>query len=391
MRTAIAILFLSAASTLQGQINPAEIGLDNGILNIKADLSRGGAICYISRSGDTRSIVNIGDEGRYIQQSYYAGLGVNRKSDGQNPNWSPWTWNPIQVGDSYHNRTQILDHAITGDTLYVKCIPMLWDMNNRPAQAIMEQWTALRGNVLHVWNKLTCQRTDLIYGDSILNDQELPAVYVISALRNLYSYFGDKPFTHQPVDHPCVVNLSSGFWGRYENDMVSEKWMAFTDDDLWGMGVYNPQCTNFLAGLSGTTGEEANGSSTGYIAPVKKEALLKNSVYEYDYYLIVGTLNQIREEIYMIHSGLTVEIPVEERLIADIWPNPANGMVNVRGTCMCKGATLELFTIEGRRVYSAAMDVRSVYQFNVSEFPKGIYVVKLSDGENVITKKLAID
>lgn len=34
------------------------------------DLSRGGAINYISKSGSTRNIVNIHDEGSYIQQSY---------------------------------------------------------------------------------------------------------------------------------------------------------------------------------------------------------------------------------------------------------------------------------------------------------------------------------
>jgi hypothetical protein len=389
MRATISALFLGATLAVRAQINMTEVGLDNGVLHMKADLTRGGAICYLSKSGDKRNIVNIGDEGRYIQQSYYAGHALNRQAEGQDPNWSPWTWNPIQVGDVYRNRAQISDYSITGDTLYVKCIPMLWDMDNRPAEAIMEQWTIMQGNVLHVWNRLTCQRTDSIYGDSILNDQELPAVYVISALRNLYSYFGDQPFTHQPVDHPCVTNLSSGFWGRY--GMVSEHWMAFTDDDLWGIGVYNPRCSNFLAGMSGVTGQEANSSSTGYIAPVKKEALGKNSIYEYDYYLIVGTLNQIRDEIYMIHAGEPIEMPAEEKIIADVWPNPATDIVNLKGTCICKGAAIELFNAQGQGVYTAKVDVRSIYQLDVSSFTKGIYVIKLSDGENVIEKKLIIN
>ena len=43
------------------------IGLDNSILNVKLDLTRGGAICYISKSGETRNLVNIHDEGRYVQ------------------------------------------------------------------------------------------------------------------------------------------------------------------------------------------------------------------------------------------------------------------------------------------------------------------------------------
>lgn len=277
--------------------------IDNGILTLKLDLTRGGAISYLSLSGSTRSIVNIADEGRYIQQSYYAGQSVDRKSEGQSPSWSPWSWNPIQVGDSHRNRAQILDCQKNGNTLYVKCIPMLWDMNNMPAEAEMEQWTTLSGNVLTVRNKLTCHRTDNIYQEGILNDQELPAVYPVSALKNLYSYFGDQPFTGASLSNPATVYLSSGFWGRYINNMVTENWMAYVDDNKWGIGVYNPLCTNFIAGMSGQPGGEATSGSTSYIAPVKKDILNKNSVYEYEYYLVVGTVDEIRSKIYQLHSS----------------------------------------------------------------------------------------
>jgi hypothetical protein len=47
--------------------------IDNNTLHVKLDLNRGGSICYISKSGSNRNLVNIYDEGRYIQQSYYAG------------------------------------------------------------------------------------------------------------------------------------------------------------------------------------------------------------------------------------------------------------------------------------------------------------------------------
>ena len=276
------------------------LSINNGTLTLKLDLTRGGAISYLSLSGSMRSIVNIADEGRYIQQSYYAGKTVDRRAGGQSPAWSPWSWNPIQVGDYARHRAKILDYRKTGNELYIKCIPMQWDMNNRPAEAEMEQWTTLNGSVLKVHNKLTCRRTDRIYGDSIPNDQELPAVYPISALKNLYTYLGNAPFTNAPVTNPTVVNLSSGFWGIYPN--VSEHWMAFLDDNQWGMGIYNPKCDRFLAGMSGTIGGEATDGSTSYIAPVKKEVLYKNCVYEYEYYVIVGTLSEIRNIIYKLHQ-----------------------------------------------------------------------------------------
>ena len=275
---------------------PTELVADNGTLTVKFDLTRGGAISWISLSGSKRSLVNIADEGRYIQQSYYAGKSLDRKADEQSPSWSPWSWNPIQVGDAFRNRAKILDFRQSKDSLYVKCIPMQWDMNNRPAEAEMEQWTYLNGNVLTIRNRLTCHRTDNVYGDSIVCDQELPAVYPISALKNLVTYLGPKPFTNDTLSKPEVIHLESGFWGRYEN--VPENWMAFVDDSNFGMAVYNPLCTRFLAGMSGVPGKEAADGSTSYIAPVKKEMLTKNSVYEYEYYIVIGTLDEMRKRIY---------------------------------------------------------------------------------------------
>jgi hypothetical protein len=277
-----------------------ELVADNGILTLKLDLTRGGAISYLSISGSARSVVNIADEGRYIQQSYYAGKSLDRRAEGQAPRWSPWSWNPIQVGDAFRNRAKILTYEQSQSSLYVKCIPMQWDMNNKPAEAEMEQWTTLNGNVLEVRNRLTCHRTDKIYGDSILCSQELPAVYPVSALKNLYTYEGNAPFSKAPVQQLQVVNLSSGFWGIYKN--VSENWMAFTDDSNWGMAVYNPNCVDFLAGLSGVPGKEATDGSTSYIAPVKKEILYKNSVYEYKYYVLIGKLEEMRKKIYLLKA-----------------------------------------------------------------------------------------
>lgn len=288
----------SQTSKTQETNTPSELSADNGMLTLKLDLTRGGAISWLSLSGSGRSVVNVADEGRYIQQSYYAGKSLDRKAEGQAPRWSPWPWNPIQVGDAFRNRAQILDYKKSGNELYVKCIPMQWDMNNKPAEAEMEQWTTLKGMVLEVRNRLTCHRTDHIYADSILCDQELPAVYPVSALKNLFTYQGELPFNKEPEQQLSVVNLSSGFWGVYSQ--VSENWMAFTDDTRWGMAVYNPLCSKFLAGLAGVSGKEAADGSTSYIAPVKKEILYKSCVYEYKYYILIGTLEEMRSKIYSL-------------------------------------------------------------------------------------------
>lgn len=79
--------------------------------------------------------------------------------------------------------------------------------------------------------------------------------------------------------------------------------MAFLDDQHWGMGVYNPRCTEFLAGRAGVPDKGHSDRSTSYIAPVKKEMLLKNTVYEYEYDVIVGNLDEIRRRIYALHAN----------------------------------------------------------------------------------------
>lgn len=301
MKTFIRIAFITALIVTGLSAQPSELSADNGIIKVKFDLTRGGAISYISLSGSERNLVNVYDEGRYIQQSYYAGKDVDRKSEGQSSKWSPWCWNPIQVGDEFKNRAKILDYKQNGDTLYVKCIPMQWDMNNKPAEAEMEQQTVLFGNVLKVHCKLTCYRTDTIYGEGNLVSQELPAVYPISALSNLYSYLGNEPFTNDTLSKPVVKFLQDSFWGRYNG--ITEHWMAFVDSTSWGMGVYNSRCNDFLAGMSGKPGGETKDGSTSYIAPVRNEVLNKNSVYEYDYYVIIGTVDEIREKVYQLHRG----------------------------------------------------------------------------------------
>lgn len=302
------IFLLFGLTNLYSQ--PTELSADNGLIKVMLDLTRGGAIKYLSNSGTSRNLVNIHDEGRYIQQSYYAGNPLDRTEDGQSPHWSPWTWNPIQVGDAFRNRAEILDYQQNGDTLYIQCIPMLWDMNNEPAEAEMEQWTIIKDNILEVHNRLTCFRTDSIYGENILRDQELPAVYPISALENLYAYIGNSPFTNDSLSNPPVVNLASGFWGTYLG--VSEHWMAFVDNEMNGIGVYNPLCNYFLAGMSGEPGHEALDGSTSYIAPIKKEALSKNSVYDYTYFIIVGTIDEIHSKVYELSEDFEEQIQKTE-------------------------------------------------------------------------------
>ena len=304
LRKLLCFLFLCAASGVGAQSVPSFLTIRNRHMTVRQDLSRGGAISHIFRHGEEGSLVNIYDEGRYIQQSYYAGRSVNRVAEGQSEFWSPWPWNPIQVGDYARGRAEILDWRQSRHETYVKCIPMQWDMKNHPAEAEMEQWTSLHGRMLHVRCRLTCHRTDTLYGESSQNDQEIPAVYPISALNHLYYYQGDAPFTGGAADTVEVEELRfvepKHGWGHYPS--VPEKWMAFVGDDGRGMGVYSPSATSFLAGRYKPDRDgEALDDATSYIAPVRSQYVGPRSVVEYEYYIILGTVPQIQRAVRTIH------------------------------------------------------------------------------------------
>ena len=107
--------------------------LDNGTIRLGIDLSLGGAITFLSSSKDQLNVVNNHDCGRQIQMSHYSGpvpfvVGDKRP----HKSWTGIGWNPIQSGDVYHNRSQVLEHRNDGRTLYVKCVPMHWPLENVP-------------------------------------------------------------------------------------------------------------------------------------------------------------------------------------------------------------------------------------------------------------------
>ena len=118
--------------------------------------------------------------------------------------------------------------------------------------------------------------------------QELPAVYTNGAWYSLVSYLGDKPFTNDALSDLPVVFPWTGW-------QATENWTALVDKNGFGLGVVSPDNPLTIGGFAGTPG--AGGPQdfpTGYIAPLHYEILDHDIEYEYNYFLIVGSLNEIR-------------------------------------------------------------------------------------------------
>jgi hypothetical protein len=274
--------------------------LDNGVVRVGVDLNLGGAIVYLSPAPGTgveRNVINSWDWGRQVQMSYYSGP-VPFTIDGKRPapNWAGLGWNPIQAGDDFGHGSKTIAHSNDGKTLYVKCVPMQWPLDNVPGECTFESWLTLDGPVLKARCRINNQRADTTQYPG--RTQELPAVYTNGPYYKLMTYTGDKPFSNDRLSRIEHAMTPTGPWAHWT---ASENWAALVNDDDWGLGVYNPGCHAFSGGFAGKPGAGGpHDDPTGYIAPNRVEVLDHDIRHEYAYELILGSLDDIRRHVYQV-------------------------------------------------------------------------------------------
>ncbi len=263
--------------------------LDNGIIRVGVDLSKGGTITYLADANNLDvNVVNSADLGREVQQSYYSGP---QPYGDPSPDWPNWPWNPVGAGDCYGNPSQVLEHTNDGTTLYVKSIPNQWALDGVPCECTFEKWIVLEGNGVRVHFRLTNHRSDTTAYPAM--DQELPAAYTTDRFYRLVTYTGSSPYAWGALTE---IPNNGPPWAYFS---ATERWAALVDDNGWGMGVYNPNTDRFVGGFYGTPGPgDPAGSSCGYMAPLRTETITYNTVYDYEVYLILGWVDDIRAYVY---------------------------------------------------------------------------------------------
>jgi hypothetical protein len=278
--------------------------LDNGTVRIGINLDIGGAITYLSKSGSDENMVNSHDWGRQIQMSFYSGPAPYYPKSGKKPaeSWTFIGWNPIQAGDAFGNPSRVLDHRNNGKEMYVKCIPMHWPLDNEPGQCTFESWLTLVGNTVAVRSRINNGRKDETQYPA--RGQELPAVYTNGTYYRLFTYDGDAPFTNKPlrqIDKVWDTRIppAEAPGGPWDHWYATENWAALVRDDGFGLGIWTPGVYGYTGGFAGKPGSGGpKNGPTGYISPVRREILDHNIRYEYDYTLIVGQLEEIRQYVY---------------------------------------------------------------------------------------------
>jgi hypothetical protein len=240
--------------------------LDNGTVTVGIDRAKGAAITWLSWTAYPKNMVNSADPGRLIQQSYYAGLRLDRRGDGQSKAWSPWSWNPIQ-GGGVSSWARVTAFKRLGDhTLYGETIPKLWDMPDEEATALMRQWTSFEPgmpDVVVVRCEFIAQRAHGDrWGPARLSPQEVPACYFTRNFSTVKSYLGEGQWRaeSQPPGPP---------WGKARPPRQA---MALFAANGQGVAVFSPAATqpwNFGPHAGGTTDNPPITTATGWSSAPK--------------------------------------------------------------------------------------------------------------------------
>ncbi|XP_062515736.1 uncharacterized protein LOC134191172 [Corticium candelabrum] len=275
--------------------------IDNGIVSVGVDSNRGGSITYFSVSHRNENVINVYDMGREVQMSFYGGpddYEPSANSDRCKSKWRPqgnWPWNPIGAGDVSGNSGEVLDLQKDDETheIYVKSRPLQWSCQMVPCECTFEKLISLDGPAVNVHAKLVNNRSD--HTSYPAHGQELPAVYTTGSFYRIFTYNGTKPFTH---DELTEFNTTGKIWtpGQF---LATESWAALVNDSLWGLGVFQPYTNLITGGFAGPHGNYGpHSGSTGYLAPNQIEILDYNIIYQFNFSIILGSLQEIRQYVY---------------------------------------------------------------------------------------------
>ena len=124
-----------------------------------------------------------------------------------------------------------------------------------------------------------------------------------------------------------------------------------------------PWCLPYSLGLC-SAGNHLWGLSSGANYGTKR-------IYEFDSMLV--SINNI--------------VPLKNNIT--VYPNPATDKVIVNSLKMI--STIEIFNINGKKVFATNNLKQQIFsEIDLSNFQKGIYFIKIYDGENTYTKKIVL-
>lgn len=298
--------------------------LEGSRYTLGVDLKWGGAIHSLEDKQcpleDVTNLVNMHDEGRLIQQSYYGVFYREAEyEEGGYLGVEGVAYNPVQGGDVNKRDSRIIDFKIEKDRIYIKAQPLDWPLKESYTPSYMENEYVVKDDYIEVFNRFI----DFSGWTHPVLDQELPAVYTVNCFDTFVWYDGGKPWTGDALstitDWSNVdpnTNKSSHYIQLKEPN--TETWFAMINGEAqYGLGIYVPNVDRVLTMryLSGQKGSnDAKGNPCSYISPLNRIAFKSFEPIEYSYLLVAGNLEEIREVFtqnrdFSTNEGFNVKTP----------------------------------------------------------------------------------
>lgn len=289
----------SRTNYVGGAVGPGKIVLNNGVVEAQMWEGYGGTIGHVSKAGGL-NMFNQFDHGRGADDGVYTSPEPNYSQNGKspNPNWPGLGYNPLGIGDSYNNGSQVVAKGLSADgkTMYSKAIMKLWPLNNENSDLKIERWCKLNNNAVEVYRKITSSRSDKTWYPADL--QERPCMMITGSHRRIAFYNGSKPFTN------AQITITDGYENGSPHQQVpfhvTEPWIAVEHDNgnwiaLWAPMMYSPTYTHYAQGDIGT--REFDNACT-YTANTPLLIIDSDNVMYHRHSYIIGSLQEIRNYVY---------------------------------------------------------------------------------------------
>jgi hypothetical protein len=284
-----------------GQIQPIPQGLvylgDKKTLALGFNMNAGGSIGSLLYNG--RELVDRTDYGRYIQLSFYDG---NQKYEplGNDP-FGNWGWNPIQAGSKTLKGAKVLEYRTTEKGIYIKAYGKEWGENNVDSDMIFETWAWQHDTYFELYVRATHIGSDTHASAW----QEFPATYFATSLTKQFGYFGDTPFTAQPIDNLHQL----GNYSSCPTATPTENWVAFATEKGLGLILALPSQAYLTSDWNFCLFSHVS-PPVGYTAPIAIFDNPPNAVHQVTFYLIPGPIDQGRSIVYDLipHTTWTFDL-----------------------------------------------------------------------------------
>ena len=100
-----------------------------------------------------------------------------------------------------------------------------------------------------------------------------------------------------------------------------------------------------------------------------------------------GTINNFSINLCRVESALSVgDNPIVN---SSVYPNPSQGIINVAIPALTDTATITLFDLQGRQIFSKETN-QVTTSFGIENLQDGIYMVNIENEQASVTKKIIL-